>query len=234
MVLATCGLERLARLSKFFWRPGFGKTELKETAMRKIHAVILAGAVVVGLGAIAGLAAFAPSLAGEKSATHKMTVQLPGGGTETIVYAGNVAPKVTFHTRQFATSWAAVPAVGWTMPSIAAFDPLIADMHRHLDMWAKAPLLTPLVPEPPLSAAALGSLPYGTSYSVVSESYGNGFCARFTQITKAGGDPKPRIVSRTSGNCASDPDKAVSPRPTQATKALDVPTMIGPVSLETM
>jgi hypothetical protein len=200
--------------------------------MRKIHAVFLAGAVVLGLGAIAGLAAFAPSLVGQKSATHEMTVQIPGGGSVTIAYAGNVAPKVTFHNRQFAAPWPGIPAFGWTMPSVMELDPFIADMHRHLDMWARTPLVMPIVPHQPLNAATFGSLPYGTSYSVVSN--GDGFCARFTQITKAVADARPKVVSRTSGNCGTDSSKAANFQPSQAAKPLNLPRLITPATTQSM
>src|SRR4051812_39519075 len=62
--LFSWGLEHPNAFFKFsvvltFGHPGvLGRIELKETAMRKIHAALLAGAVVVGLGAVVGLAAF--------------------------------------------------------------------------------------------------------------------------------------------------------------------------------
>src|SRR5579871_6075346 len=101
--------------------------------MRKTHAAVLAGAVVVGLGAVAGLAVFAPSLIGQNS--HELTLQLPGGGTETIAYSGKTAPKVRFHPERFAAFWPA-PSYNWIIPSFVALDPFIANMDRHLDMLA--------------------------------------------------------------------------------------------------
>lgn len=202
--------------------------------MRKIHAVFLAGAVVVGLGTIAGLAAFVPSLVDQKSATHEMTVQIPGGGTATVVYAGNVVPKVTFHNRQFATSWPGVPAFGWTMPSFVALDPFIADMHRHLDMWATSPFVMPPVPSEPLSAVTLKGLPHGISYWAVTESNGNGICARFTQFTKTADDAQPKVVSQTSGNCGTSSNKAVNDQPSQAAKAVNLPRLIAPETTQSM
>jgi hypothetical protein len=170
-----------------------------EKAMRKIHTALLAGAVVVGLGAIAGLAAFVPSLAGSKSATHELTLQLPGGGTETIAYAGDAAPKVTFH--QAAAFWPAPFLASWTAPSFVTVDPIIAHMDRQLDMLAKMTLLMPPLTDQPLGAVALSNLPAGASYAMVSETNGDGACTRFTQITRAPSDDKPKIVSQSSGNC---------------------------------
>jgi hypothetical protein len=201
--------------------PGFratrkvGRIEVKETSMRKFHTALMAGAVVVGLGAVAGLAAFAPSLLGRDSTSHELTLQLPGGGTETIAYSGKTAPKVTFHTERFAAFWPA-PAYDWMLPSFVAFDPFVADMNTHLNMLA--PPLLPAVPDQPLGAAALGKLPAGTSYSMVSETFGDGACTRFTQITKAAGGAKPKIVTQTSGNCGNAENKAATAQPVKADK----------------
>ena len=199
--------------------------------MRKIHAAMLAGAVVVGLGAVLGLAAFAPSFIGQNS--HKLTLQLPGGGTETIAYSGKDLPKVTFHPERFAAFWSA-PSYNWMMPSFVALDPFIADMNRHLDMLASTPLLMPTRPDQPLSAAALSNLPPGISYSMVSETIGNGFCTRFTQITKAAGDSKPKIVSQNTGSCGPGSNQAVTSQPTQAAKAVNLRTTAGPATTQSM
>jgi hypothetical protein len=199
--------------------------------MRKIHAALLAGAVVVGLGAVTGLAAFAPSLIGQK--THELTLQLPSGGTETIAYSGKTVPKVTFHSDRFAAFWP-VTSYDWMMPSFVALDPFIADMNRHLDMLATTPLLIPSVPDQPLSAAALSNLPSGTSYSMVSETLGNGVCTRFTQITKTAGDAKPKIVSQTTGDCGAGSNKTTASQPTQAAKAFNLRTTTGPVTTQSM
>lgn len=201
--------------------------------MRKIHAVFLAGAVVAGLGTIAGLAAFGPSLVDQKSASHEMTIQMPGGGTQTIVYAGDVAPKVTFHKPKLVTSWPNAPAFGWTTPSFVALDPFIANMHRHLGIWARTPLVMPLVPIERLMATSNG-LPHGDSYWVLSESNGNGFCARFVQITKTAGDSKPKVVSRTSGNCGASSNKAFDFQTSQAAKPVNLPRLIPPEITQSM
>src|SRR5579871_6110062 len=99
--------------------------------MRKTHAAVLAGAVVVGLGAVVGLAAFAPSLIGQNS--HELTLQLPGGGTEIIAYSGKEAPKVTIQPT-LVNAFRPTPSFDWTLPSFVAFDPFFADMNRDLDV----------------------------------------------------------------------------------------------------
>jgi hypothetical protein len=200
--------------------------------MRKYHTALLAGAVVVGLGAVAGLAAFAPSLAG--SGQHELTLQLPGGGTETITYAGNAAPKVTFHSRQLAAFWPAPISYTWLAPSLVALDPVIADMNRQLDMLASTALLMPSVVDQPLSAATLSNLPPGTSYSMVSETTGDGVCTRFTQITKAAGDTKPKIVSQSSGNCGTGSTRASGSQPTPGAKTINLRTTTRPAATQSM
>ena len=198
--------------------------------MRKTHAALLAGAVVVGLGAVAGLAAFAPSLIRQ---THELTLQLPGGGTETIAYSGKTAPKVTFYPGRFTAFWPTAPSNGM-IPSFVAFDPFIADMNRHLDMLATMPLLMPSVPDQPLSAAAFSNLPAGTSYSMVSETIGNGVCTRFTEITKAAGDTKPKVVSQNTGNCGIGSQETMTSQPTQAAKAVNLRTTAGQATTRSM
>jgi len=200
--------------------------------MRKIHTALLASAVVVGVGALGSLAAFAPSLAASKSTTHELTFQLPGGGSETIAYTGNAAPQVTFHTHPIATLWPAPFSASWMAPSFVALDPVIADMDRQFDMLASLPLLMPSMPDQPLSAAALSNLPAGTSYSMVSETSGNGVCTRFTQITKAPGDAKPKIVSQSSGSCGASTSAAS--QPTQAAKAVNLRNRSGQATTQSM
>ena len=204
-----------------------------EATMRKKHAAFLAGAVVVGLGVAAGLAPFAPSLIGQKSATHELNLQLPGGGAETIAYTGNVPPSVTFHQAGVAAFWPASFS-DWTMPPFVAPDRFIADMDKNLQMLANMPLLITSAPEQPQNMVAVSSLPAGTGYSIVSETSGDGVCTHFAQITKAAGDAKPQIVSQTSGNCATGSDKAVNSQPTQSAKRINLPSTSGQAITQTM
>lgn len=189
--------------------------------MRKIHTAWLVGAVVVSLGAVMGLAAFAPSLIANKSATHELTLNLPDGGTETIAYAGNIKPKVTFQTDPFATAWPTSLNYDWALPTFVALDPVFTNIDKQLDMLASTPVLTPLALERPLSAAALKNLRPGTSYSMVSEIIGNGVCTHYTQVTKSAGVAQPKIVSHTSGKCGTATNGTVS-QPSENPKAADL------------
>ena len=196
--------------------------------MRKVHVALLAGAVVVGLGAATGLAVFAPSLTNEKS--HELTLQLPGGGTETIAYKGKMAPAVTFHPEPFPTFW---PFPNFMTPSFVALDPFGPELNRQLDLLT-TPLLRPSLADQPTSAAVLRNLPAETSYSIVSETIRSGACTRFTQITKAAGDAKPKIVSEISGNCGPGSKSPTASEPTQAANAISLRTRPGLLTTQNM
>jgi len=166
-----------------------------ETEMKLIHTALLAGAAVLGL------AALAPSFADKGQGIHRMTLSLPSGGTEIITYTGDVRPKVTFLGTPFEVAWSE-PTV--LFPNFVAFDRLAEDMDRRMQiLWHQSE-----------SAAGLtnGGLPQasdvtpGTSaYTMISQSYGDQFCSRVTEITAPADGGKPRVVSRTSGNCEASP-----------------------------
>ena len=180
--------------------------------MRLIHASFLAGAAVLGLGALA-----LPTMA-KDPAVHEMTIQLPGGGTETIHYTGNIAPKVTFVQSPFDVTWAAPVAFGFE-PSFAALDRIAADMDRQMDaFWRQATTIARLTPDSSLTEASPRQLtPGGSAYSFVSESFGNNVCTHMTEITSSPDGGKPKVVSRTSGKCDASPTGALAaPNPSNA------------------
>ncbi len=180
--------------------------------MRLIHASLLVGAAVLGLGALAlPAAAIDP-------AVHEMTLQLPGGGSETIRYTGDVAPKVTLVQAPFDVDWS-TPVTSGFAPSFAALDRIAADMDRQMDaFWRQAQTMARWSPDSSLTKASLPQLmPGGLAYSFVSESFGNNVCTRMTEITSASNGGKPRVVSRTSGNCDASPTGALAdPNPSSA------------------
>lgn len=180
--------------------------------MRLIHASLLVGAAVLGLGALALPAA------AKDPAIHEMTIQLPGGGTETIHYTGNAAPKVTFVQAPFDVTWVAPVAFGFE-PSFAALDRIAADMDRQMDaFWRQAQTIARLSPDSSLTEASLPQLaPGGSAYSFVSESFGNNVCTRMTEITSSPDGGKPKVVSRSSGKCDASPTGALAaPNPSNA------------------
>ena len=180
--------------------------------MRLIHASFLAGAAVLGLGALA-----LPTMA-KDPAVHEMTIQLPVGGTETIRYTGDVAPKVRFVQSPFDVTWAAPVASGFE-PSFAAFDRIAADMDRQMDaFWRQAQSIAGSSPDSSLTETSLPQVtPGGSAYSFVSESFGNNVCTRMTEITSSPEGGKPKVVSRTSGKCDAGPTGALAaPNPSSA------------------
>ena len=167
--------------------------------MRILSSLLLAGA------AIAGVAVLAPTVARELE-SHYLTIRLPGGGVETIEYAGNVAPRVVFHPVMTPMVDPLAWPAGFGSPSFAAFDRMAAEMDRQMDaMMRQAEIMTRLPQNAALNHAVLENLPPGTSYSIVSRSFGNGVCTQTTQVTQRVGDAKPQVVSHTSGNCGKGP-----------------------------
>ena len=181
--------------------------------MKITTSLIIAGATVIGL---AGLA---PTLARELDA-HTVTVRVPGGGVETIEYSGKVAPKVSFQAIPISGP-VATPYIGFMpigFPSFAALDRISAAMDRQMDaMLHQAEMMAAMPQTQSLYNATLKDLPQGaTTFSIVSESSGNGVCTHVTRITQGAGDAKPQVVSQTSGNCGADEHGA---RPATATNS---------------
>ena len=189
--------------------------------MRLIPASLLVGAAVLGLGA------FALPAAGKDPAVHQMTLQLPGGATETIRYTGEVAPKVSFVETPFAIAWPAPAAFGFE-PTFAAFDRIAADMDRQMSaLWRQAQTMANWPADGGLGQAGLANLgPGASAYSVVSQSFGDKVCTRVTEVTSSPNGGKPRVVSRTSGNCNASPVGAgTAPNPTSARTIVDHPAI---------
>ena len=169
--------------------------------MRPIYASLLVGAAVLGLSALALPAA------GKDPAVHEMTIQLPGGGTGTVRYTGDVAPKVSFVQAPF--------EVSWPVPIAFSFVPSLVDMDRQMDaIWRQAEKLASWS-DGSFSQAGLNSIGPGVSaYTVVSQSYGGNVCTRMTEVTTPPNGGKPKVVSRTSGTCRASPTGTVaSPNP---------------------
>jgi hypothetical protein len=147
-----------------------------------------------------------------------MTLQLPGGGSETIRYTGDVAPKVAFVQAPFDVAWDSPVTFGFE-PSFAAFNRITADMDRQMgDFWRQAQAMARWSSDGNLTEAALPQLaPGGSAYSFVSESFGNSVCTRMTEVTSSPDGGKPKVVSRTSGNCDASPTGAMTaPNPSSA------------------
>jgi hypothetical protein len=175
--------------------------------MRVLQTALLAGAAAIAVSGLSGVAA------ARDLNTHVMTVQLPGGGVAEIRYTGDVPPPVVFSP--------APTALGAFMPFGAVFGPAspfatldrisaamdreAASLIRQAEMLANAPAFAPNRP----IETALGNLPPGTeSYSMVSTWSGNGVCTQSVEITSPANGGRPRVLSRSAGNCGSAPGSA--------------------------
>jgi hypothetical protein len=134
-----------------------------------------------------------------------MTVALPDGSSAIIDYRGDVAPKVRLVP---SANWSPVgtfdPVVRW--PDFADFERMTATLNNQVDaMMRRANLLAALPSGGQASPAAYGSLPVGaTSYSSVTTVTDKGSCTRTTEMTSMGANKPPKIVSSSSGNCATE------------------------------
>jgi hypothetical protein len=195
----------------------------QEAAMRLIHTSLLVGAAVLGLGA------FALPVVGKDLAIHEMTVQLPGGGSETIQYAGEVVPKVRFDRDPFLLAWSSPVALSFG-PSFADFDRIGEDLDYQMNaFWRQVDTMARWPQSQTLSQVGLQNLlPGASAYSVVSESFGNNVCTRTTEITTPPDGGKPKVVSQTSGNCSESPGGAlmVSPSTPSGAKSIAVHSAI--------
>jgi len=170
--------------------------------MRKLRTVVLSG--------VAALAVAGAALAATRD-MHVMKVGLPGGAVARIEYEGDVAPKVVVAPAQEAVPVNLFDAVD-TAP-LAVFDRIAASMSR--DMDAMVHEIGAFEPMPPsadgrIDLAALVKLPAGSVHYQFVSSDGSDTCSRSVEVTSYGPDHKPKIVSNSSGNCAST-NRTLSP-----------------------
>jgi hypothetical protein len=119
-----------------------------------------------------GVAGVSGIATAREPATHVMTVALPGGGVAHITYSGDVAPQVTFPPALL--PWAA--AFGPQSP-FAALERISAEMDRE-------------------AAALFQQIDTGQFAAAP------GYCMQSVQITSLGDGSPPKVVRRSSGNCA--------------------------------
>jgi hypothetical protein len=166
--------------------------------MRTTRTLLVVGVAALAIAGVATAAAIN---------THTLTVRLPDGGVERIIYTGNVAPRVEVAPPVAATSGAWQSAAVFDDPAFAAMDQISAQMDREMAaMIGQADTLgsRTLAGSGPLTIASTGDLPAGAqSFSFVSTSSGGGVCSRSVEITSAGEGQKPRVVSQSFGHCGA-------------------------------
>jgi hypothetical protein len=170
---------------------------------------------------LAGLASFAvagAALAAEAPQLHSMRIALPDGGSATIHYAGDVAPRITVNRAPLAP-------LAFDDAPFAAMARIMAEMDR------RAAALMTMAPDragdpgpdwvslPGFAPLAAGALPPGAvSYSYVSES--NGSCVRSVEMSRSAPDAAPKVVRHVSGDCTGTDGKGAAPSdPAAAAKA---------------
>jgi hypothetical protein len=164
--------------------------------MRITRTLLIAG---VGAAAIAGVATAAALN------THTLTVRLPDGGVERIIYTGNVAPRVEVTPTSLPDPvvWSGEP--GFDDTAFAAMDRVSAQMDQEMAAMlrqADAREARALAGSGDLTNASTGGMSTGAqSFSYVSTVSGGGVCSRSIEITSSGEGQKPHVVRHTSGNC---------------------------------
>ena len=145
------------------------------------------GAAIV---AVAGTAALANTM-------HHLTMKLPEGGTETIEYSGDIAPRMTFSKPSQDSAGVRVWAPFEEMERVSAMmDEMAADMDRQMQVSLQQ--MQRLAPG--MTYAGLAALPPDSeSYSVTTISSGKGVCIREVRITSSGDGMKPQMFSQSSG-----------------------------------
>ena len=156
--------------------------------------------------------------------THTISVRLPDGGEARVFYAGNVPPGITVEpdARTVAASW--LPDRVVAESPFAVMDRVAAEMDREADaMFREAG--SPIPPVPPAPGAQ--------GYSFVSTLSGAGVCSRSVEIIADGHGERPRVLTRTSGDCgesqrpaqrALEPASGPNPRPALVAASFQVPT----------
>jgi len=153
---------------------------------------ILGGAAALAVTTLCGLAV------AKDSSLHTMAVQAPGGGTITIRYSGDIAPKVAFGPAADLTSFNSPFAM---MDRMAArMDRDMAQMMSQADaMMAEMPDANPVYP------ADLHNMPlFGMpSLSAIAAGGKGSFCMKSMEITSTGDGKSPHVVTHQAGNCNS-------------------------------
>lgn len=155
--------------------------------MRLRNACLAAAAV-----AVVGLAATAQ--AKPQPQNHVITIRLPFGGTETVRYAGDTAPTITWSDAAPLPTFD--PFIG-----VADFDRIFATMDRQMADFDR-------------QMAALERNAANTSedglYDTAVGGGKGGLCAETVEMTQTG-NQAPRVVRRTFGACAAPNAQTATP-----------------------
>ncbi len=176
--------------------------------MRNIKALLVAGISSVAILGFAGLAQ------AESPAVHTMTVQLPGGGVETIRYTGDVAPKIVV-----APAGSVMPA----MSTFVAFDQIAAQMDRQMNMMMQQVRAMPMM-------TMMGMPDMNQLMQAAARNGGGSFCAQSMSVTSTGNGQPAKVVTHSVGNCGGN---ATANGANQANDVQSAPDSAKPIPIKT-
>lgn len=169
--------------------------------MKMFRTAALIGAAVPAAAGLAGASA------GELARTHVLTVRLPDGSIEQIRYQGDQPPRISFGEESIPVLSPLVVRFGPDSP-FAVLDRMSAEMDREAAaLWNDTARLSDfaLWPSGALTEADFGALPPGArGVSVVSTQSGGHVCTRTFEYFASPQGGRPRVVTRTSGDCGPD------------------------------
>jgi len=149
------------------------------------------------LAGIAALAVAGFSLSALAQDVHTMTVHLPGGGTEHILYTGDHAPRIVINRgaqNPFVQRYSS-----WYSP-FAALDRISAEMNRQMDEMMRETATMPLLAAPSRLIETHNTDAGATSFSMVSTMSGGHVCMQSVQIT-TDASGKRHVEQHSSGDC---------------------------------
>lgn len=169
--------------------------------MQKLRTAAVIGAALLAAAELAGASA------GELVKTHVLTVRLADGSLEQIRYAGDRPPRISFGDQPAPLLSQGFESFGADSP-FALFDRMTAEMDREAAaLWNETARLsdsTLLPPGAPTAVDFPNLRPGARSFSVVSTLSGGHMCTRSIEYSASSDGGRPRIVTRTSGDCGPD------------------------------
>ena len=161
--------------------------------MKIAKKTLLGTALALTLTAFCGLAA------AKDPAMHVMTVHSPDGGTVTIRYSGDVAPKVAFEPAPLIVGF-----TGYNSP-FAMMQRISSEMDRRMAaMMSRANAMMAHLPDDnPTIPANFWNMPMNMpGFSAIAAGGRSGFCMKSVEIASRGDGKNPHVTTHMAGDCA--------------------------------